>query len=220
MSWKLIAQSAPLAGETIVIDRDMVIGRHQQADIVLQAAHVSRRHAGLSLRDQQLWLEDLGSSNGTQVNGQPVTAPVQLQVGDVISLQDLQFEVQQETAAAPAVQSASDPLTHTDVYRPADDMPTLAARGQDVQLTPEGMPQQIAVPRPAPLPADAEVKHISAEPRQQPLPPPQGDVPSMHTPARQEDMPPAARSSHGGLMSLVVIAVLIALAAIYYFMQH
>lgn len=50
-----------------------VIGREAPADLVFAAAPVSRRHASITCRDGQHWLSDLGSRNGTFVNGAPVS---------------------------------------------------------------------------------------------------------------------------------------------------
>ena len=68
MTWKIQAISGDLTGQEISIERDMLVGRHQQADIVLQESDVSRKHAAFVLKDQALWLQDLNSSNGTFIN--------------------------------------------------------------------------------------------------------------------------------------------------------
>ena len=53
-------------------DAELVIGRAEDADVRLVADSVSRRHALLRVRSRELTIEDLGSSNGTLVRGQPV----------------------------------------------------------------------------------------------------------------------------------------------------
>lgn len=68
MTWKLQAITGEFTGQEINVDRDMLVGRHQDADLLLQAAEISRRHAALLLKDQALWVQDLNSSNGTFVN--------------------------------------------------------------------------------------------------------------------------------------------------------
>src|ERR1700761_9083697 len=55
-----------------------VIGREPECDIPLDVDLVSRRHAQLTVTFDQSSIEDLGSSNGTFVNGQPVTGPTRL----------------------------------------------------------------------------------------------------------------------------------------------
>src|SRR4051812_33327717 len=60
----------PTLGQTFEIDRDeMTIGRDEACDIVLDTISVSRRHARLRRRTGTVFLEDLGSTGGTLVNG-------------------------------------------------------------------------------------------------------------------------------------------------------
>lgn len=62
------------------------IGRARECDLVLDAGDVSRLHAQLSNDHLNLYLEDLGSTNGTYVNGQRLTPgqPHRLRAGDVV----------------------------------------------------------------------------------------------------------------------------------------
>lgn len=87
MTWKIKAIAGPFVGQEILIDNTKIIGRDPSVDIVLQGGHISRRHAELSVQDDQLWIKDLNSSNGTFVNGQRVT-DAQLKHDD-----QLQFDV-------------------------------------------------------------------------------------------------------------------------------
>ncbi len=64
-----------------------VLGRSPDADLSISAVQLSRRHARLDHRDDQWWLTDLGSTNGTWVNGEPIGEhPVALGDGDQIVL--------------------------------------------------------------------------------------------------------------------------------------
>ena len=65
---------ARLVGSDMVeVGRNRVlIGRSSEADIVLPHDDISRRHAVLWRQDGQVWVRDLGSSNGTSLDGQPV----------------------------------------------------------------------------------------------------------------------------------------------------
>jgi FHA domain-containing protein len=72
-----------------------VIGRSTDADIVIAAHEVSRRHAQI-LPDRDGWtITDLGSTNGVRLNGHPLGVPTRLQDGDVIEVGaiELIFEV-------------------------------------------------------------------------------------------------------------------------------
>lgn len=67
-------------------DGDTHLGRADENDVVLTGDKVSRRHARLRVSAQGVTLEDLGSRNGTQLAERPVTSPVQLQDGDVVTV--------------------------------------------------------------------------------------------------------------------------------------
>ncbi len=63
----------------------VLVGRHPSCEVVLEHATVSRRHAQLRFRDGRWILQDLGSTNGTTVNGARVTR-CQLRAGDHLRL--------------------------------------------------------------------------------------------------------------------------------------
>ena len=91
MTWKIQAITSELTGQEIGIDRDMVVGRHQSADIVLQAAEISRKHAAFLLKDQALWVQDLNSSNGSFVNDLRIAQETLLAQGDIVQFANLKF---------------------------------------------------------------------------------------------------------------------------------
>jgi len=91
--WLLEMETGPLAGQTFGLDTEIEIGRALECDLTLPSAQVSRRHARLSLENDSLQLEDLGSSNGTAVNGVLVRSPVTLDNGDGIELLDIRLRV-------------------------------------------------------------------------------------------------------------------------------
>ena len=65
---------------------EIILGRESGCDFHLQDQTVSSRHARLSYRQQQWWLEDLASKNGTFLNGEAVTVPVVITHGDELRL--------------------------------------------------------------------------------------------------------------------------------------
>jgi phosphoserine phosphatase RsbU/P len=71
----------------------VVVGRSTGCELVLADSFLSRQHARLWRRGDGWWIEDLGSRNGTRVNGEGVTAPRLLSPGDVIHLSASAIEV-------------------------------------------------------------------------------------------------------------------------------
>jgi len=62
-----------------------VVGRSLDCDIVVTAGSVSRQHAAFTVQNGAVWLEDLGSTNGTYVNDRPVKRLL-LQSGDLVAI--------------------------------------------------------------------------------------------------------------------------------------
>ena len=77
----------------IVVRGPVIVGRNPGADIVIGAGYVSGRHARFSLMGQNLFVEDLGSTNGTAVNGQFINEPTALRNGDTVNVGDVAIRV-------------------------------------------------------------------------------------------------------------------------------
>lgn len=73
-------------GQRWLLKDDIIIGRDETCSIVIQNRQVSRYHARFVNLPQGIQLEDLGSKNGTHINGQEVDEPVILRDGDVIQI--------------------------------------------------------------------------------------------------------------------------------------
>lgn len=83
----LIIQEGRGAGRSWLIEKEtLIIGRDEDCDVVLVECQVSRHHAQIRRTDSRYVLEDLGSKNGTYVNGRQVTGPYTLQDGDEIQI--------------------------------------------------------------------------------------------------------------------------------------
>ena len=80
--------SRQLRGLHVDILGPVVIGRAPSSDIVLDEPFVSAPHARFTLQGPALVLEDLGSTNGTLVNGHGITQPVTLREGDEVQVGD------------------------------------------------------------------------------------------------------------------------------------
>ncbi len=98
-SARVRAQSAILVveGKRLVVgDRGATVGRSRQCEIVVEDPNVSRRHAELRPRGGSWVFTDLGSTNGSRINGRPVEGPTVVKHGDEIELGTavMRFELQ------------------------------------------------------------------------------------------------------------------------------
>ena len=82
----LVAQEGPLKGQRWQLSQTIVLGREASCDVVVADRQISRFHARITPTNEGVILEDLGSKNGTHLNGTPLTAPVVLQDGDLVSV--------------------------------------------------------------------------------------------------------------------------------------
>jgi pSer/pThr/pTyr-binding forkhead associated (FHA) protein len=77
-------------GKTFPIGAQLTIGRAQDCDISIASEEISRRHASVKPTPEGLLVEDLGSANGTYINGQLVKSGV-LKAGDELRLDAIRF---------------------------------------------------------------------------------------------------------------------------------
>ncbi|WP_180022351.1 FHA domain-containing protein [Acinetobacter sp. YH16044] len=232
MTWKIQAISGDLTGQEISIERDMLVGRHQQADIVLQESDVSRKHAAFVLKDQALWLQDLNSSNGTFINDVRLTGESLLKEGDIVQFASVKFSLlapakavqipadieqsvealqteeitpvqQPSEAVAVSETETQEPIVKTAAQQMNDQgMPELKERDGSVQLTRDGMPTNVGVPKPAPIPEGID---ITAAPKNEAC-----DVEIPATCVEQERE--AQKNASVGLISVIVLIILAIIA--------
>lgn len=113
---RLIISGSQGAERTVALaEAEITVGRATTNDIVLSDARASRAHAQLTYSDSQWTLVDLGSSNGTRINDQPIAGPVVLQPGDAIAIGDslLRFELALDVPALPVMIDTSADLDAT-----------------------------------------------------------------------------------------------------------
>ena len=97
------AEALNLAWQTIILrtaDREreftkgrIIVGRAREADFRIDDSNVSRRHAAIFWSDGNVVIEDLDSTNGTMVNGYPVSSSV-IRPGDVVVIGDCRITIE------------------------------------------------------------------------------------------------------------------------------
>ncbi|HMR64254.1 MAG TPA: FHA domain-containing protein [Anaerolineae bacterium] len=145
---QVVVHAGPLAGKGFLITADEVtFGRDPENTISWDDTLVSRFHARLVRQGRELILEDLGSTNGTLINGQPVSTPRVLQPADIISIGSSIFGI--KGFSAPATIS---------VTQVSKDRMTLPP---SLQPTPEVGPRPPSISRPAVVAEDNEGGSVS-----------------------------------------------------------
>ena len=89
----VFVRSESQAGTNVDVKDSLVIGRSDEADIQIDDAYASEFHVRLINQTGTLALHDLGSTNGTYVNGRRVTAPLDLNRGDAVQIGKTVLEV-------------------------------------------------------------------------------------------------------------------------------
>jgi FHA domain len=85
----LVIHAGAGAGSEHPLDGELILGReHATADLVIPDPGVSRRHARVLAHNGEITVEDLRSSNGTYVNGNRISGPVELGTGDEVQIGD------------------------------------------------------------------------------------------------------------------------------------
>ena len=92
-NWIVSAETGPLSGLSFGVDAPLVLGRALDCNIAIVTPHVSRQHARLELEDDQLYVDDLGSANGTVVNGKRIEGRRALHHEDELRFHDIIFRV-------------------------------------------------------------------------------------------------------------------------------
>lgn len=109
-TWHLRPLNTTLADSNgFELKGSMLLGRSKECDICIPASHLSRKHAKFTVTTTGLHVEDLGSSNGTFINGKRIER-VSLHHGDEVSFDTLRFRVerQQETEDVTTLRPALD----------------------------------------------------------------------------------------------------------------
>ncbi|WP_127841162.1 FHA domain-containing protein FhaB/FipA [Actinomyces wuliandei] len=91
---RLLITEGPLAGSTVPLSpTSIIIGRSPSCTLVLDDSYASSRHARVFPKEGSWWLEDLGSTNGTTMNGAPVHGAVELPVNTPVRIGQTTLEL-------------------------------------------------------------------------------------------------------------------------------
>lgn len=206
MTWKLQAITGEFTGQEISVERDMLVGRHQDAEILLQSTDISRKHAALLFRDDHIWVKDLKSTNGTFVNGERVEQEqeIELHDGDMLQFASFMFMIlAPERYKADLPEIEVQPVTTV----PHDQgMPSIAERAAETGITRDGMPQQVSIPKPAPIPENVQVEAV-AEPKPVPMQEPVSRV------AQEKEQ---QKNASVGLISIIILVILAVIAWLFF----
>ena len=82
-------------GSAFRIDDSATIGRSDSADVPIDDPYASSAHARIFPRGEYMYIEDMGSTNGTFLNGRPLRQPEQLKVADRIRIGDTEYAYQE-----------------------------------------------------------------------------------------------------------------------------
>ncbi len=119
--FQFVMRSGPNTGKIYPLEApEIIIGRDASNGVAINDAEVSRKHAKLSLHGSAYVIQDLGSTNGTSVNGQRVTSTQVLNPGDTVSFGEnivLMYEAASDPNAT-IISSAQAPKTVIPVRRP------------------------------------------------------------------------------------------------------
>ena len=92
---EIVAAMGHAPGSAIRIDDSATIGRSDSADVQIDDPYASSAHARIFPRGDYMYIEDMGSTNGTFLNGRALRRPEQLKVADRIRIGDTEYAYQE-----------------------------------------------------------------------------------------------------------------------------
>lgn len=209
MGCKLVVKKGPATGTSYDLDQvEIFVGRDLGNDIVVNDPEISRRHARLYKHGDHYLIEDLGSTNGTIVNGQKIRGPKELTNHDYVAMgqnigyefisdQPLGYEAQ--TIAVDEMGFDEGATFVADAPIPEMDLPL----GQGPALTPD-IPDEFSQ-----MPEDESVQEMPSFPQEQPGQP--VVPPSQSGPAIDAEPVKPKRSIP---VWLIIVVILLAIACI------
>ena len=141
----IVMRSGPIPGSSFYLEKtEVTLGRDLANDIPVPDQEISRRHARFLTRTDGVFIEDLGSTNGTFLNGVRISSPQRLNNGDLITMAEstvMSFEWPDQ-AKTPTYSA----------YPQAESTPELAPQApqQAYQPAQKPVPQKAIAPEPIP----------------------------------------------------------------------
>ena len=116
-----IRQGAQVGTTFAVVSPEVILGREEGAHITLRDPEASRRHARISWQSGNYYVEDLGSTNGTFLNGTLVSSPQALHSGDTVGIGQtlLVFQMQVGAPLPQATAVSAQPVPPLEAVEPA-----------------------------------------------------------------------------------------------------
>jgi pSer/pThr/pTyr-binding forkhead associated (FHA) protein/uncharacterized RDD family membrane protein YckC len=183
----IVIVQGPNEGREFDISGAIVIGRDTSAGLVIDDPEASRRHSSLSIEGDQLQVEDLGSTNGTFVNGARISEPKTLAEGDKLRIGTTVFEVHVAAPAEEEVQATRVGTALPDL----DDLQVTAPR-QVPDFAKEEEPMAAAAEPEPPTPEPPAPEPVAPEPIQ----PTAAGIPQPPAPT---NAPPPSSGPPGGI---------------------
>ena len=152
--FQLVMHTGPTPGKTFPLEGDVLtIGREASNAVAINDAEVSRKHTQLVLQGGKYVITDLGSTNGTFVNGQRLTGQHVLQAGEIISLGEqisLLYEavVKADPNATVISSAARIPVQPAAQAAPPPPPPPAQQQGYAGQIPASPHPEQAYIPAP------------------------------------------------------------------------
>jgi predicted component of type VI protein secretion system len=142
MTPTLVFEAGPLAGQRIELESELVVGR-EDAALTIDDPEISRKHAAIRPVDDGFEIEDLGSRNGTHVNGSRIEGTTRLGGGDSIKLGQSVIRFESGRAAATVASPVpSAPAAPTMPAAPAPPAPAAAAPTPPPPPAPSAAPKE------------------------------------------------------------------------------
>jgi len=142
----------PGAADGIQIGTELLVGRAEECGLRILEGHISRRHALLAIRSDSAWIKDLGSANGSFVNGERLQGACRLFHGDDVAFDVVRYQL---------IGDAPDLTPIRPVGEEPDQLASLAEEPRSIEATAARATLQVALAEPqerAGLATDALVR--------------------------------------------------------------